>query len=464
MLLTSPRVSAPDQRELWFTQTPALARAWFTSYARLAESGACFEPLVEDRLRAHFAFEHPNLQTDEAATYYASGLLDPASGRSFKSQVNRWAAAGLAEPPAKSGCYRRNKKRPIVGVVTGAWRPGNVIQRNYTAFFEVLRRSYTLVLVALGNAPAMTPAPFDGVIPVVGPEAAASRFLRNDFSALIFTDIGTTVESIVLANKRWCPLQIALQGASSTWGACIDAHITGDAVEALDGQRFYSEKLVRVPGMGVVFERPPGNRPSLSHAWNDAEQLIVNCPWHPQKANRDLLAMLRHTQAGTQRPLLFRFFPAGGLLRGGARVPFVQALQSCLGAGNVQVEGPLAPELYLQELSRGALTLDSFPYGGCNVVVDSLYAGVPVVALRGATWPGRIGAYLVEQSGLPGFVAPTPEAYADIACQKLSHPVELHASRDHLQLPAVLDALFTRSAVDGFHAAFNQLLSDKRSG
>ena len=71
-----------------------------------------------------------------------------------------------------------------------------------------------------------------------------------------------------------------------------------------------------------------------------------------------------------------------------------------------------------EHLAKHALVdimLDPFPHGGGMSSADSLWMGVPVVALRGNTIAGRIGASALHALGLDDFIASSREDYIKIA-------------------------------------------------
>ena len=114
----------------------------------------------------------------------------------------------------------------------------------------------------------------------------------NEFGLVYFPDIGMTKFSISLANLRIAPIQVAALGHSvSTFGALIDYSISGADVEIPDHpERFYSERLVLLPGCGSINE-PPLYSPVARK--KTVTEFVLNCPWLPQKINYRLVEMMR---------------------------------------------------------------------------------------------------------------------------------------------------------------------------
>lgn len=72
------------------------------------------------------------------------------------------------------------------------------------------------------------------------------------------------------------------------------------------------------------------------------------------------------------------------------------------------------------------VSLDTWPYNGTTTVCESLWMGVPVVALRGSRHASRVTAALVSGMGLgEGTVAQSEEEYVIAAVQSLTSPVRL---------------------------------------
>lgn len=93
--------------------------------------------------------------------------------------------------------------------------------------------------------------------------------------------------------------------------------------------------------------------------------------------------------------------------------------------------------------------LDPFPYNGVTTTCETLWMGVPVVTLAGRRSGGRVGVSLLENAGMPEFIALTTESYLELAANLAGNPdrlVELRAAmRERLKNSSLMDAArFTR--------------------
>ena len=61
------------------------------------------------------------------------------------------------------------------------------------------------------------------------------------------------------------------------------------------------------------------------------------------------------------------------------------------------------------------IALDPFPCNGHTTTSDALWAGVPVVALLGKHFAGRVATSILAAVGLPELVTKTPVKYENLA-------------------------------------------------
>lgn len=230
---------------------------------------------------------------------------------------------------------------------------------------------------------------------------------------------------------RPAPVQVAWLGFPGTCGAPQVDYVIGDPiVTPLADAPWYSEKIAQMP-----------------HCYqpNDASRGRAEPP-----ARRELglaegaLVLLSANQVGKLNPALFDAWME--ILR---RVPGAVLWQLTGGDApdaelrrEVQARG-VAPERlvcmpfaqmsdHLRRLGAADLALDSWPCNGHTTTSDALWAGVPVVALRGETFAGRVSESLLCAIGLAELVCDTPQAYVELVCALAADPARLAALRARL--------------------------------
>jgi predicted O-linked N-acetylglucosamine transferase (SPINDLY family) len=79
------------------------------------------------------------------------------------------------------------------------------------------------------------------------------------------------------------------------------------------------------------------------------------------------------------------------------------------------------------------IALDSFPYNGTTTTCEALWMGVPVVALRGESHAGRVGACLLGWLGLNQLIASDVSEFVRICARLASNLQETAALRAGLR-------------------------------
>jgi protein O-GlcNAc transferase len=87
---------------------------------------------------------------------------------------------------------------------------------------------------------------------------------------------------------------------------------------------------------------------------------------------------------------------------------------------------------HLSRLQLADLALDPFPYNSHSTGIDVLWAGVPMVALLGDTFPGRVGASLLHAAGLDELVVGSTDEYYRLALALARTPERLRPLRRQL--------------------------------
>jgi predicted O-linked N-acetylglucosamine transferase (SPINDLY family) len=100
------------------------------------------------------------------------------------------------------------------------------------------------------------------------------------------------------------------------------------------------------------------------------------------------------------------------------------------------------PSSHLARQSNADLFLDTLPYNAHTTASDALWAGLPVLTMRGSTFAGRVAASVLAASGLPELVTNSPGEYEKLALQLATEPARMSAIKRKLADNRATCALF----------------------
>lgn len=277
---------------------------------------------------------------------------------------------------------------------------------------------------------------------------------------LIYPEIGMDATTAKLASLRLAPVQAASWGHPETTGLpTIDYYLSAQALEPADAQANYTEKLIALPNLGCSLL--PGKEESGRFTGLELrkDELLLVCPGtafkYAPRHDRVLAEIAK--QVPNSRLVFFRSRPEplADRLR--------ERLRDSFRRSRVDFERHVA---FVPWQTRGAfrsllgqadLYLDTIGFSGFNTAVQALECGLPIVAREGRFLRGRLASGPLRRIGLADLVAPSDEAYVELAValardrerrQALRRRIE---SRRHALFgdPAPLDALekFIESAL-----------------
>ena len=100
------------------------------------------------------------------------------------------------------------------------------------------------------------------------------------------------------------------------------------------------------------------------------------------------------------------------------------------------------PAEHLARHRAADLFLDTWPYNAHTTASDALWAGLPLLTRFGETFAGRVGASLLQASGLPELVTQNDEDYVRTALRLAREPARLAALRRRLADQGARSPLF----------------------
>jgi protein O-GlcNAc transferase len=332
---------------------------------------------------------------------------------------------------------RPSGRRIRVGFLSAHFRDHTIGRLNLGRTQRLSRREFEVTVISLGSSSDPMAQAFrqaaDRFVPAPRQPAAARRMIADlGLNILVFADVGMDAVTQTLAYSRMAPIQCVTWGHPDTTGSpAIDYFVSSRLLESELADDHYSERLVRLPNLGICYARPvPSAAPRSREFFGlDPARHVYLCPqtlfkFHPEfdEVLRGILAsdpqgdlvvlegrvpnwtaQLRQRWSRTLAPLS----AVGGVGRGDRRVRWV---------------APQPNADFLELLARADVILDPFPFGGGNTTYEALAVGTPVVTCPGRFLRGRISDALYQRMGMRSLVAADSDQYIALAVRLATDP------------------------------------------
>lgn len=284
----------------------------------------------------------------------------------------------------------------------------------------------------------------------------AALIAENRIDLLVDLNGYSYVRRLGLLAAKPAPVLAGWFNLYATTGlASVDYLIADEHVLAPEEERFYTERIVRVPGCCLTFEVSypvpdvacaPCLRagrftfgclasqykitPHVMDAWS---QVLGRCP--------ESRLVLKNAALGSpdNRAYVREQFASRGIA-----------------AERIELDGPSEHYEFLRAYDRIDLALDTFPYNGGTTTTEAIWQGVAVLTFAGDRWASRTSASILRAGGLSELVAADADDYVERAVQwatdragraKLAE-LRQHM-RDHLRASPVCDTeTFARNMED----------------
>jgi hypothetical protein len=365
-------------------------------------------------------------------------------------------------------------RRLRVGIVSGDLR-SNSPASVYEPFVGLCDRG-SFELFGYGNvkAPDDSTARFMGLFDVYrdiynSPDDQVAEQIRRDGIDILVEiggySVGNRLGVFVL---QPAPAQVDLGSISTLGLPQVGYRITDELLDPAGTQRFYTERLVYLPG-GLPTCRPPaesplvGPQPATIHgtvtfgSFNNFRKIndSVLSTWALiLRQIPDALMVLKWSTADDQAVqdyVRLRFERAG------------------VDPGRIRLCGTTSHFDHLSLMSQVDLLLDCFPFNGSRTTTEGLWMGVPTVTLTGPTYVAQVGKALMTSVGLEIFVAHSPAEYVDKACAFASQREALAQIRQSLRQRMLSSSLcdpvrFTREMAQALRQIWRACCSQQNAG
>jgi hypothetical protein len=402
--------------DMFFDLSPKLATLWWLVYS----TPSCGSPteLIEKNVNRHlstFPAKFEPVSTNVTPVFFDCTYAAVQQDRVVKTGLNKHLQKML--PFFK--CPKDTDKKSI-SIVTGRWFPTSAVYKASEPYLRALSEKYDLTLIHLGEpSEYLSNDLFKRVLytgDVSTGKLDVSLFRSLNSHVAYFPDVGMSNESVALANMKLAPIMVTAYGhPSSTWGSKCDYFIGGQETEIPElAAENYSERLVLIPGIGQVSVFP-----NYKRKYPKFTRPIINCAWTAPKINYTMLKCLREIIDRVPGTMV-RIFPAWTIGRNNSMMACISDLSEMFGDDELAVCPEMPYQDYLTEMEKGTITLDSWPFGGYNTIVDSLFVGVPVVTLEGKRFYNRASSALMRRCGFTELVASNHTHYVEKAIEVLS--------------------------------------------
>ena len=264
-------------------------------------------------------------------------------------------------------------------------------------------------------------------------DADLAQMIRNDAIDVLIDLSGHTNNNRLLAfARRPAPIQVNWLGFPSTTGmASMDYRIT-DAYCDPPGttEHLNSEQLVRLPDIYMAW-RPPEFTPDVGPLPAREAGFVTFGSFHSCfKISPTIAAIwvrILGAVPGSRLTLL--------AISSEAAQRHMRTLVEGQGVDPQRINflPRLSFDEYLAAFQKVDIALDTFPYHGATTTCFSLWMGLPVVALAGATHASRADVSMLSNVGLPQLVARSGDEYVGIAAGLASNLDQLAELRANLR-------------------------------
>ena len=242
---------------------------------------------------------------------------------------------------------------------------------------------------------------------------------KDKLDILIYLDIGMHPKMQILASLRLAPIQCNTFGHPVTSGLKnIDYFFSSELMETKDSQKYYSEKLINLPGIGTDYNHPDlsnikktnnlkqSNKiiflnfqnlfkllPQDDHVFLDIQQKEPNCQFWFFEARSELMTSIFKSRVsklskdyGISFNKYFHFHPKG-----------------------------CKYNEFLGIIEASDIILDSLNFSGFNTAMEAISLNKPIVTLPELFMRTRLTYSILKKIDIEETIASTKEKYVEIA-------------------------------------------------
>lgn len=297
----------------------------------------------------------------------------------------------------------------------------------------------------------------------LSPMRAAELIKKDEIDILI--DLNGLTEGAqfsVLAYKP-APVIISYLGFPGTVGNRYVDYIVADEVTIpLESSKYYSEKIIRLPDTYQIndyrarYLSPISNRPAPLN-----KGPVLGMFNNINKVERDVWTAWMKIMQQVPETTLFVLNPGDLAYKNLINV----TKKFDISPKRIVRGARLKQDAHLARLQWCDLMLDPWPYGGHTTTSDAIFAGVPVITLKGSNFASRVSGGLLMAAELNEFIARDREEYISKTVNFLRSPQRLEEIKKKLLRERMNMNIFDSvSRTRYFEMALKKIVERSRSG
>jgi predicted O-linked N-acetylglucosamine transferase (SPINDLY family) len=363
-------------------------------------------------------------------------LALPLSAAQRLHAARRWSQAML--PPAAAPIVHARGQRLRIGYLSGDFRE-HPAARVLVGLIEAHDRARFTVFGYSHGTPRESPlrrrvvAAFDHWRELHGrSDADVAAAIRGDrIDVLIDCNGHTRGARLAPLAQRPASVQLHYMGFPGTLGYDAIDGLIADAIVVPPGDEAgFHERVLHLPRCYFATDRArplPDRPPRAAHGLPDAAIVLASLN-QPYKLTADVFATWMEALRIAPRSVLW-------LLASHPRTQAnlcAHAERAGVAAERLVFAPPLPQDAHIARLRCADLALDTLPIGSHTTGVDALWAGVPLLSCRGASFAGRVGASLLAAVDLAELAADSLDDYRDRLLDLVGAPQRLRDYAAHL--------------------------------
>jgi predicted O-linked N-acetylglucosamine transferase (SPINDLY family) len=237
---------------------------------------------------------------------------------------------------------------------------------------------------------------------------------------LIYAEVGMDPTTLRLASMRLAPVQAATWGHPETTGLpTMDYYLSADLLEPDGADAYYTESLVRLPGLGVYYTpfSVAGGDFDVRALGLDPDRPLLYSPGAPFKYSprydRVFVEIVKRVKDCQLILVTGRNADVTALLRTRMREVFSSAGLDF--DRHVKFISWLDRAEFFGLLKRADVFLDTIGFSGFNTAIQAVECGLPIVTLKGRFMRGRLASGILDRMGLSDLVAESDKEYVEFA-------------------------------------------------